>query len=182
MSRVSKIHCIIDKTTSFVLKDGADLESIVAPFQRYAKGCVLCVEDGTYLAIYPESGPFPFPLQFDYKQKRNGIVEYYFRANAHTEEETLMCVFGRENAEIFCKNYTDGINTSSEEISEDPNPEDASQDSSDEDSEEEEDDETEIKEPHVSTSEDYIQIDPSVTHLTLLPPSAQYYQEETYVL
>ena len=91
-----------------------DYESIIAQLQPLS-GKVLCVEDGFKLRIYEESGPFPFGLIFEHKQRRWGMTEYFFRYAVETEEETMMCVFGRDNAEIFCPDYIDDQNTSEEE-------------------------------------------------------------------
>nr|QBK92040.1 MAG: hypothetical protein LCPAC304_03870 [Pithovirus LCPAC304] len=91
-----------------------DYEAVISQLQPLSDK-VLCVEDGFKLRIFEESGPFPFGLVFEHKQKRWGMTEYIFRYAVETEEETMMCVFGRDNAEIFCPDYVDDQNTSSEE-------------------------------------------------------------------
>ena len=99
------------------IKDGMGYEALVAQLQSGTK-FVLCVEDGVYLRIFEESGPFPLGVQFEHKQKRYGATEYFFRYASNTEEETVMCVFGRDNAETFCPDYIDDQDTDSENTSE----------------------------------------------------------------
>lgn len=100
------------------LKGGMDFEAIISQLQPLTKK-VLCVEDGLYLRVFPECGPFPFGLEFEHKQKRWGMSEYIFRCDAQTQYERVMCVFGRDNAETFCPDFIDDQDTSSEEFSED---------------------------------------------------------------
>jgi hypothetical protein len=72
-------------------------ENFVGQFQA---GCpkLLCVVDGTVLRHYDRHGALPKNIRFDYKQVRNGIVEYYFR---DIGTDSLYCVFGRDPARIF---------------------------------------------------------------------------------
>lgn len=105
-----------DDEDYFVLPQNACFEAIVSQFQKYIP-YVLCVEDGVQMKWYPECGPFPKPLEFEHKQKRNGIVEYYFRYMPNSDHETSMCVFGRDNAEIFSTSYVDDVNTESDNVS-----------------------------------------------------------------
>ncbi len=102
------------QNTPICLRTGMDYEAVISQLQPLSDK-VLCVEDGFKLRIFEESGPFPFGLVFEHKQKRWGMTEYIFRYAVETEEETMMCVFGRDNAEIFCPDYVDDQNTSSEE-------------------------------------------------------------------
>lgn len=169
---IKKLRCQISDNVSFLLKTNleSDFEGIIAQFQELVDDVVLCIEDGVVLKMYPESGPFPFPLNFDHKRRRNGIVEYYFRYKPNTDEETVMCVFHRKNAETFCKNYTDDINTSSSEedddVDEENNYAECCSDNDDDDTSQYIDDNNNNDEVDVSPK-GIIHIDPSVTHITL---------------
>jgi len=99
------------------LKDGMGYEALVSQLQRGTKK-VLCVDDGVYLRIFEESGPFPLGLEFEHKQKRFGDTEYFFRYARDTEDERTLCVFGRDNAEVFCPDYVDDQETESGSSSE----------------------------------------------------------------
>lgn len=105
------------------LKGGMDYEAIVSQLQHLTKK-VLCVEDGLYLRVFEECGPFPVGVEFQSKQKRWGMTEYFFRCDVNTSEERCLCVFGRDNAETFCPYYTDDKETSSEVSSENYDSED----------------------------------------------------------
>jgi len=98
------------------LKGGMDYEAIIAQLQPLTKN-VLCVEDGTFLRVFKESGPFPVCLEFMVKQKRWGMSEYYFRCDSETPQERVLCVFGRDNAETFCSDYVDDVDTDDEDVS-----------------------------------------------------------------
>ena len=102
------------------LKDGMSYEALVAQVQGGTKK-VLCVDDGVYLRIFEESGPFPLGVEFEHKQKRYGETEYFFRYARDTEDERSLCVFGRDNAETFCPDYVDDQDTESENSSEEEN-------------------------------------------------------------
>jgi len=100
------------------LKDGMGYEALVAQLQGRIKK-VLCVDDGIYLRIFEESGPFPLGVEFEHKQRRFGATEYFFRYARGTEEERTLCVFGRDNAEVFCPDYIDDQETESGSSSDD---------------------------------------------------------------
>lgn len=97
-----------------VIKSGMDFEGVVSQLQRSTRK-MLCVEDGLYLRIYEEYGPFPFGLRFEHKHRRFGMTEYIFRYAMGTEQEKSLCIFGRDNAETFCPDFVDDQYTSSEE-------------------------------------------------------------------
>jgi len=98
----------------FVIKSNMDFENLVSQFQSRTNK-ILCVEDGIYLRIYEEYGPFPFGLMFEHKHRRLGMTEYIFRCAMGTDEEKSFCIFGRDNAEAFCPDFVDDQYTSSEE-------------------------------------------------------------------
>jgi hypothetical protein len=98
---------------SIKIKNELGFEGIVAQIQRFTKN-VLAVEDGATLKVYPESGTFTLGFEFDHKQRRYGMTEYYFRYGRNTEYETVMVVFGRDNAETFCPDYVDDQDTDPE--------------------------------------------------------------------
>jgi hypothetical protein len=110
------LNVSIPQNDVFKLKRGGDLESVVSQFQRHVP-FILCVKDGSEITWFPENGPFPRPLSFEVKQKRNDVVEYYFRYQPNTNQETVYCVFGRMNAETFSESYVDDENTESEDES-----------------------------------------------------------------
>lgn len=97
-----------------ILKSEMDFEGIVSQLQ-YKTRKILCVEDGLFLRVYEEYGPFPFGLMFEHKHRRIGMTEYVFRCGMGTSEEKSFCVFGRDNAETFCPDFIDEQYTSSEE-------------------------------------------------------------------
>lgn len=99
---------------SLLLKEDMEYEAIMSQLQSFTKK-VLCVEDGVYLRIFEESGPFPLGVVFFHKQRRWGMTEYFFRYAMGTEDETVLCVFGRDNAETFCPDFIDEQDTSEEE-------------------------------------------------------------------
>jgi len=99
---------------SLYLKEAMGYEAIISQLQSSTKK-VLCVEDGLYLRIFEESGPFPLGVTFEHKQKRWGMNEYFFRYAIGTEDETVLCVFGRDNAETFCPDFIDDQDTSEED-------------------------------------------------------------------
>lgn len=101
-------------SVSLQLRDNMEYEAIVSQFQSSTKK-VLCVEDGVCLRIFEESGPFPLGILFEHKQKRWGMTEYFFRYAIGTEDEMVLCVFGRDNAETFCPDFIDDQETSEEE-------------------------------------------------------------------
>lgn len=89
--------------SSFVVRADVKLteedtfENFVSQFQQHTEK-ILCVLNGSSLLFFQKQGPFPSGLRFDYKQKRNGITEYYFR---DVQEDNLYCVFTREIAELI---------------------------------------------------------------------------------
>lgn len=97
------------------LRGGMDYEAVISQLQCLTKN-ILCVEDGTYLRVFKETGPFPFGLEFMSKQKRWGMSEYYFRSGFNTPEEKVLSIFGRDNAETFCPEYVDDVDTDEEEV------------------------------------------------------------------
>jgi len=99
------------------LKNEMSYEALAAQLQKGTQK-VLCVDDGVYLRIFEESGPFPLGIEFEHKQKRYGETEYFFRYAKDTEAERSLCVFGRDNAETFCPDYVDDQDTESEGSSE----------------------------------------------------------------
>lgn len=99
---------------SLLLKEDMGYEAVISQLQSFTKK-VLCVEDGLYLRIFEESGPFPLGVTFEHKQKRWGMTEYFFRYAIGTEDETVLCVFGRDNAETFCPDFIDDQDTSEED-------------------------------------------------------------------
>lgn len=99
------------------LKNEMSYEALAAQLQKGTQK-VLCVDDGVYLRIFEESGPFPLGIEFEHKQRRYGETEYFFRYAKDTEAERSLCVFGRDNAETFCPDYVDDQDTESEGSSE----------------------------------------------------------------
>lgn len=105
------------KVDRIKLKNEMSYEALVAQLQKGTKK-VLCVDDGVYLRIFEETGPFPLDIEFEHKQRRYGETEYFFRYAKDTENERSLCVFGRDNAEIFSPDYVDDQDTESESSSE----------------------------------------------------------------
>jgi hypothetical protein len=100
------VHMVGD----FKIKDGMTFEGLTAQLQPFTS-LLLCIKDGDAIYSFPEYGPFPPGLQFEHKQKRFGLTEYYFRTSV---DDSLFCVFGRENAEVFCSGYVDDEDTLSD--------------------------------------------------------------------
>jgi hypothetical protein len=88
--------------TSFTIETGEikfteedTFENFISQFQKQISDKILCIINGTSLIFYNKKGPYPKNIRYDYKQKRNGISEYYFR---DISDDNLYCIFGRENA------------------------------------------------------------------------------------
>ena len=72
-------------------------ENFISQFQVYCPK-ILCIINNVHLQYYDKNGVIPTNIRYDYKQKRNGLTEYYFR---DIDNNNLYCVFGRESAIIF---------------------------------------------------------------------------------
>lgn len=83
------------KTTDIKFVEEDTFENFISQFQKHVTDKILCVINGTSLTFYEKEGSYPKNIRYDYKQKKNGLVEYYFR---DISDNNLYCVFGRENA------------------------------------------------------------------------------------
>src|SRR5687767_4160600 len=86
------------KTTDIKFTEEDTFENFISQFQKHVTDKILCVINGTSLAFYDKKGPYQKNIRYDYKQKRNGLVEYYFR---DISDDNLYCIFGRDNAVLI---------------------------------------------------------------------------------
>lgn len=82
---------------SVKIEQETTFENFVGQFQAFCPK-LLCVVDGTCLRYYDKYTDIPKDIRYDYKQRRENLVEYYFR---DIHNDSLYCVFGREAAKIF---------------------------------------------------------------------------------
>lgn len=101
------------KTTDIKFTEEDTFENFISQFQKHVSDKILCVINGTSLTFYEKEGPYPKNIRYDYKQKRNGFVEYYFR---DISDDNLYCVFGRENALLLYPQIDNSDPSGSSEI------------------------------------------------------------------
>lgn len=100
-------------TTNVKFTEEDTFENFISQFQKFTKDKILCVLNGTSLMFYDKNGPYPENIRYDYKQKKNGLIEYYFR---DISDDNLYCVFGRENAILIYPQLDNSDPSGSKEI------------------------------------------------------------------